>query len=286
MKTILKEIALYLLIATVLFNVTVNVIQEKYIIELEQNLFETTTLLNESLKGVNDTLDGILELLGGHQSLILEHTGLISEQSINLAILNRITKPQAEPDFERLLTATVEINTMGGSGAGICTSVDTDYYYILTAQHVVKNRFGNVVSVRTRDTYIYAGEIVKEDPDVDLALVRIRKDGTNIEIVKLATQEPKVKDRVFAVGHPLGATWTITEGVVSNINVYSYLMTTAPATFGNSGGALFNTDGNIIGICSAGHAYPGNIPESNMGLFIKLDTIKSFLGLNNGGELK
>jgi len=271
MKNLLKEFALYLLIAVVLFNVTTNVIQQKYTVKLEQDLLETIVLVEKYMEGVNSNLDEVIESVEGQQRLILE-------QSINLAILNMITKPQKEPDVEKLLTATVEITTMGDSGAGVCINEDMDYYYILTAQHVVVPRLGNVISVRTRDKLTYAGEVLKEDPNIDLALVRVRKcENTRLSIVKLANEEPKVKDRVFAVGHPLGTHWTITEGIVSNVNAFSYLMTTATVTFGNSGGALFNTDGNVIGICSKVPGYSPTTPESSMGLAIRLRVIKEFL---------
>lgn len=66
-------------------------------------------------------------------------------------------------------------------------------------------------------------------------------------------------------------------GIISNTDVYSYIMTTATVTFGNSGGALFNTDGNVIGVCSKIPSYSARIPESSMGLAIRLRVIKEFL---------
>lgn len=257
---LLKEIGLYILIAVVLANLTVNILQNDY-----------DRQIVGYIKDVQLTVGRIITLLENHQREILE-------QGLNLAILNKITRPQKEPDVEKLLSATVEITTMNGIGAGVCINEDVDYYYILTAQHIVTPRLGNVVSIRVRDKLIYAGEVLKEDPDVDLALVRVKKWEDNyLPTVKLANKEPKVKDRVFVVGHPLGTHWTITEGIISNINVYSYLMTTATVTFGNSGGALFDTDGKIVGICSRVVGYTKGVPESSMGLAIRLSLIKEFL---------
>lgn len=267
MKKLLKEIGLYILIAVVLANLTVNIVQNNYKRQIDEYLYA----IMDCIEGTQLSIGGVITLLENHQRLILKHCA-------NLTLLNKITKPQKEPDFEKLLSTTVEITTMNGVGAGICIGEDTDYYYILTAQHVVTLRLGNIVSVRMRDKLIYAGKILKEDPDVDLALVRVKKwEDTHLLVVRLADAEPKVKDRVFVVGHPLGTHWTITEGIISNIDVKSYTLTTATVTYGNSGGALFNTDGNVIGICSGGYMYANNIPESNMGLFIRLSVIKEFL---------
>lgn len=267
MKKLLKEIGLYILIAVVLANFTVNILQNNYDRQVDGCLYG----IADYIKWAESSIGEIFTSLENHQRKILE-------QGLNLVLLNKITKLQREPDVEKLLTATVEITAMGGVGAGVCISEDANYYYILTAQHVVTPRLGNVVSIRMRDKLIYAGEVLKEDPEVDLALIRVRKwEKTYLSIVKLADEEPRVKDRVFAVGHPLGTHWTITEGVVSNTDVYSYIMTTATVTFGNSGGALFNIDGDVIGICSKMPAYSANVPESSMGLAIRLGVIKEFL---------
>lgn len=267
MRNLFKEIALYLLVATVMLNLTVNIVQNKTEDTLIKIVIEQTGYIRE----VDGILDEIINILDIQERLLTNYY-------INLVQLNKLTKTQREPDFERLLTATVQISNMGREGTGICINEDSDYYYILTAQHVVAARMGNVVSVRTRDKLIYAGEIIKEDTNVDLALLKVKKwTDVSLTTVKLSNNEPKIKDRVFIVGHPLGISWTLVEGVVSNLNNKTFIMTTAPTTFGNSGGALFNTDGDIIGIIAKVYGYLDGVPESSMGLAIRLSLIKEFL---------
>ena len=303
MKELLKEIGLYILIAVVLANLTVNIIQNDYdnciiggleaitdkLVGTTESIYLNIDRINKAMiiqdnfnrrsrQDLSKTINIVENSTKQNSDILNNQQKLMEQHQTDIDSLNKITRPQKEPDVEKLLSATVEITTLSSGGAGVCINEDNNYYYILTAQHVVMPRLGNVVSIRMRDKLIYAGEILKEDPDVDLALVRVRKwEDTYLPIVKLANKEPKVKDRVFAVGHPLGTYWTITEGIISNLNAESYLMTTATVTFGNSGGALFNTDGDIIGICSKVYAYTMISPESSMGLAIRLSLIREFI---------
>ena len=288
MKNLLKEFALYLLIATVLFNVTVNVIQQKYAIELAQELFETDIFLAESLKDTNSTLGGVIELLENQQRLILEQKELIFEHDINLAILNEITKPQVEPDFEKLMNGTVTIYNKGYAVGGVCIAEDETYYYILTVEHLLRDTVApkNIVpessmglaadlgaivlflvaidinevvpkkeiiniTVRTRGYTSVAGEFMYVNPLLDLGLLRVYKSsGIKLEILKIAETFPNLGDEVYVLGHPLGRSYNLSKGVVSNLDSPFIMGVDALITFGNSGGAVFNTNGEIIGICS------------------------------------
>jgi len=153
------------------------------------------------------------------------------------------------------------------SGSGVIISEDG---YIVTNNHVITNEStGNIadeINVTTSDRKIYKARVIGRDPSSDLAVLKI--DGTKLPYLVYGTTEGiKLGQWVIAVGYPLTLETTVTAGIVSatgrsiNINsrqtkrgdtpVESFIQTDAAVNQGNSGGALVNTDGLLIGINSA-----------------------------------
>lgn len=147
------------------------------------------------------------------------------------------------------------------TGSGVIISQDG---YIVTNNHVVDN--AEKIEVTLNDKRSYTAEVIGKDPTTDLALLKIKETG--LPFINYGNSDNvKVGEWVLAVGNPFNLTSTVTAGIISakarNINILnndpsrginpieSYLQTDAAVNPGNSGGALVNTKGELVGINSA-----------------------------------
>lgn len=143
-----------------------------------------------------------------------------------------------------------------GTGSGVIISADG---YIVTNNHVVKD--ANEIEVSLFDKQTFEATVIGTDPSTDLALIKV--EGTDLPKLELAnSDEAKVGEWVLAVGNPFNLASTVTAGIVSakgrNLNILqdkapieSFIQTDAAVNPGNSGGALVNTDGKLLGINTA-----------------------------------
>ena len=140
-----------------------------------------------------------------------------------------------------------------GFGSGVIISKDG---YIVTNNHVIDN--ADVISVKLNDGREFKGRVIGTDPSTDLALVKIEAD--DLPTVPVGDSEAlKIGEWVLAVGNPFNMTSTVTAGIVSakarslgvyNQGVESFIQTDAAINQGNSGGALVNAKGELVGINS------------------------------------
>ena len=136
-----------------------------------------------------------------------------------------------------------------GFGSGVIISKDG---YIVTNNHVIDN--ADVISVKLNDGREYKGRVIGTDPSTDLALVKIEAD--ELPTIPVGNSEAlKVGEWVLAVGNPFNLGSTVTAGVVSAKSrglganqVESFIQTDAAINQGNSGGALVNAKGELVGI--------------------------------------
>lgn len=143
-----------------------------------------------------------------------------------------------------------------GSGSGVIVSGDG---YIVTNYHVIRN--AGEIKVMLHDNRHFDAKLVGKDPYTDLALLKI--DAQDLPKLKIGNSDQvEVGEWVIAVGNPFNLTSTVTAGIVSakarNINLYrggkhieSFIQTDAAVNPGNSGGALVNVKGKLIGINTA-----------------------------------
>lgn len=142
------------------------------------------------------------------------------------------------------------------TGSGVIISQDG---YIVTNNHVVAE--ADLIEVTLNDNRIYEAVIIGRDPTTDLALIKIEESGLPF-LVFGDSDEVRVGEWVLAVGNPFNLTSTVTAGIVSakgrNINILgggtaieSFIQTDAAVNRGNSGGALVNIHGELIGINAA-----------------------------------
>jgi len=139
-----------------------------------------------------------------------------------------------------------------GTGSGVMISPDG---YIITNYHVIEN--STEVIVTTNDNKEYEAEIIGIDKVYDIAVLKINSD-LNLDYVFFGDSDSTlVGEWVLAVGNPYNLNSTVTAGIISSksrdLNEYdqknqSFIQTDAAVNFGNSGGALVNTKGELIGI--------------------------------------
>lgn len=171
-----------------------------------------------------------------------------------------------------------------GFGSGVIISKDG---YIVTNNHVIEG--ADEIEVKLNDNREYKGKLIGTDPNTDLALVKI--EGDDFPIIPIGDSEAlRVGEWVLAVGNPFNLTSTVTAGIVSakarTLGVYSggiesFIQTDAAINQGNSGGALVNARGELVGInavlSSPTGAYAGYgfaIPTSIMTKVV--DDLKEF----------
>jgi Do/DeqQ family serine protease len=143
-----------------------------------------------------------------------------------------------------------------GSGSGV---ILTDDGYIVTNNHVIDN--ASTVSVSLYDNRSFEARVIGTDPSTDLALLKI--EATELPFLKFGDSDAlQVGEWVLAVGNPFNLTSTVTAGIVSakgrnlgivadKYRIESFIQTDAAVNPGNSGGALVNTQGELVGINTA-----------------------------------
>jgi serine protease Do len=191
-----------------------------------------------------------------------------------------------------------------GKGSGVIVTSDG---YIMTNNHVVED--AEKIEVILSDKRVLSAKVIGRDKNTDLALIKI--DAQDLPVVKLGNSDNvKVGEWVLAVGYPLTLESTVTAGIVSaksrqigilapeidrnnydpnnpptNSSIESFIQTDAVINRGNSGGALVNTNGELIGINSAiasqsgtyegyGFAIPVNLAKKVMDYFLKYGEVK------------
>ncbi|AHG60148.1 serine endoprotease DegP [Buchnera aphidicola] len=162
-------------------------------------------------------------------------------------------------------------------GSGVI--INAEKGYAVTNNHVVEH--ANKIQVQLSDGRRYEAQIIGKDPRSDIALIQL-KNANNLREIKIADSDSlRVGDYTVAIGNPYGLGETVTSGIISalgrsglNIEHYeNFIQTDAAINRGNSGGALVNLNGELIGINTAilapdggnigiGFAIPGNIVKN------------------------
>lgn len=188
------------------------------------------------------------------------------------------------------ITTSITTNYWGyqssgaASGSGFIYSADG---YILTNYHVVED--STSITVTMYDGTAYKAEIVGYDADNDIAVLKI--DAKDLDPVRLGSSDLlRVGDEVLAIGNPLGElTFSLTKGWVSALNreitlsggtTMDLIQTDTAINSGNSGGALFNMYGEVVGITNAKYSsssYSSSASVDNIGFAIPIDSIKSIV---------
>jgi Do/DeqQ family serine protease len=142
-----------------------------------------------------------------------------------------------------------------GLGSGVIVEKNGNTYYVVTNDHVIAE--ADTITVELDDGRSFEAEQVGTDPRKDLAMVSFESDDGTISVARLGDSDNlHVGDWVLAVGSPFGFQSTVTAGIVSALgrrggpqgNISDFIQTDAAINQGNSGGALVNMSGEVVGI--------------------------------------
>lgn len=158
-------------------------------------------------------------------------------------------------DFYRYFYGDDEFPERIGTGSGVIVSPNG---YIITNHHVIENN--SEIEITTNDNKIYKATVVGSDPSSDIAVLKINTDQKLPYVFFGNSDTTKIGEWVLAVGNPFNLNSTVTAGIISakarDLNQRDgknewYIQTDAAVNQGNSGGALVNTRGELIGINTA-----------------------------------
>ncbi|ORC37329.1 hypothetical protein B4O97_03815 [Marispirochaeta aestuarii] len=140
-----------------------------------------------------------------------------------------------------------------GLGSGVIVRRNGDTYYVVTNNHVVGE--ADEVSITLHNGRIYPADLIGKDPRRDLALVSFSAPGVDIQEARLGDSDSlRIGDLVVALGNPFGYSGTVTQGIISGLHrsgptdISDFIQTDASINQGNSGGALVDLKGRVIGI--------------------------------------
>ena len=194
---------------------------------------------------------------------------------------------------------SVQTNLFGQSVSGSSTSLGSGVIissdgYIVTNNHVVSDATN--VSVQTNDGTEYEATIIGTDAKTDLALLKI--DATNLKYASLVDSDTlSLGQEVVAIGNSLGKGTSCTNGIISALNrevtinnyTMTLILTNAEVNSGNSGGGLFDMNGNLVGIVNAkimsnATSSTTSTTVEGMGYAIPTNTVKTIVDelMNNG----
>jgi Do/DeqQ family serine protease len=184
-----------------------------------------------------------------------------AEKTINTVVhVKNTTVNSGQTTLEDLFYGRRSQRSLIGTGSGVIISPDG---YIITNNHVIAG--AQSISITTNHNKTYDAELVGTDPKTDIALLKIDANG-NLPFTTFGdSNNARIGEWVLAVGNPFNLTSTVTAGIISAKSrdllggfTQSYIQTDAAVNPGNSGGALVNTQGELIGINTAITSQTGN----------------------------
>ncbi|KAB1067252.1 PDZ domain-containing protein [Tamlana haliotis] len=177
-----------------------------------------------------------------------------AENTVNAVVhVKNVTLSSGQMTFQDFFYGRSTPRTQVGTGSGVIINADG---YIITNNHVIKN--AQELSVTMNNNKTYTAELVGADSKNDIALLKIDAEEVLPFVTFADSDNVKIGDWVLAVGNPFNLTSTVTAGIVSaksrdlsGASTQSFIQTDAAVNPGNSGGALVNTNGELVGINTA-----------------------------------
>lgn len=199
----------------------------------------------------NPTAD---QLVTGSQPTV----AYLPEEQVNIAVYEQCNRSVVHIATRSVaMDSFLQIQTREGSGSG---SVLDKAGLILTNQHVIDG--AREISVRMFNGLSYPAALVGQDPDTDIAILKIDAPAEELFPIEWGDSQPlRVGQRIYAIGNPFGLERTMSTGMISSLNrqipseqrrtMRSLIQLDASLNQGNSGGPLLNTSGQLIGMNTA-----------------------------------
>lgn len=209
----------------------------------------------------------------------LNQANYLPEEQVSIAVYERCNR-----SVVHIATKSVSVDSFSqlklreGSGSG---SVLDKEGLILTNYHVIEG--ARTISVGLHNGLFYDAELVGQDPDTDIAVLRIKAPSENLVPVSLGESEDlRIGQRIYAIGNPFGLERTMSTGMISSLDrqipaktgrsMRSLIQLDATLNQGNSGGPLLNTRGQQIGMNTAIISSDGD--SAGVGFAIPSSTIR------------
>lgn len=210
-----------------------------------------------------------------------EEDYLLPEERVNIAVYERCNRSVVHiATRSTQMHSFLQVAVRDGTGSG---SVLDKEGTILTNQHVIDG--AREITVRLFNGVSYPAELIGQDPDSDVALLRIEAPAEHLEPITIGdSQHLKVGQRVYAIGNPFGLERTMSTGMISSLNrqipskqrrMRSLIQLDASLNQGNSGGPLINTRAELIGMNTAIMSNSGD--SAGVGFAIPSSTIKRIM---------
>lgn len=219
----------------------------KLYLEEEKPVFVTSESANPSFIPTSS-----VNTIGKKEALI-DFT-VAAENTVNAVVhVKNVTISTGESTMEDLISGKSSERVLIDTGSGVIINADG---YIITNNHVIKEAHELTVTLNNNKTY--TAKLIGADAITDIALLKIEADEDLPFVTFADSDNAKIGDWVLAVGNPFNLTSTVTAGIISakardlsGTKNQSFIQTDAAVNPGNSGGALVNTKGRLIGINTA-----------------------------------
>ena len=235
---------------------------------VKENISEHShPIISESSQGISSNFQRVANFNFDENSFINA-----SNKTVNsvVHVKNMTISPEITSIFDLFSGNTPQPGNgkerLAGTGSGVIISPDG---YIVTNNHVISG--ASSVQVTLNNNQTYKAEIIGSDSSSDIALLKIKAQEKLPYLTFADSDNTQIGEWVLAVGNPFNLTSTVTAGIISakarnlgnqyNGKVESYIQTDAAVNSGNSGGALVNLNGDLIGINTA-------IASANTGTFV------------------
>lgn len=219
----------------------------KLFLEPENKLFVTSASSNPAILQTGN----VANLLNSGEA---PDFTIAAENAINAVVhVKNVSISSGQLSLQDLFSGNNTPRAQMGTGSGVIINADG---YIITNNHVINN--ADELSVTLNNNKTYKAEIVGSDPKTDIALLKIKADEDLPFVTFADSDQAKIGEWVLAVGNPFNLTSTVTAGIISakardlsGTSTQSFIQTDAAVNPGNSGGALVNARGELIGINTA-----------------------------------
>ena len=224
-------------------------------VKTDEGATVTVTLNGEKIDGENNVYEIKFSKEGKNAVHVTSDLkGIKSEKQIEVTYNagNLSTSEIAKLNDKKVVLIKVNNRSGASQGSGIIVGNGL----ILTNEHVINGMSGGTIKLNDGTEYEIEG-IVISDKTKDLALLKTTEEILNVDPVDIGTYTSLAKgDKIVAIGSPLGLQNTVSEGIVSSFRLMEgvqKIQISAPIDHGSSGGGLFNSKGELVGVTASGY---------------------------------